>query len=102
MTPPTTAELRVEPMDPQPPRGIRYLLGRESWLAESAQTPLRLHIEQWGNLGPMELDPTITANAAGFRVRSLDIPAPEWARGFATRDGVLVWTSGARHGGDLP
>ena len=92
---------RVEPMDPQPPHGIRYLVGNQSWLKPEDRTPLTLVVEQWGNLGPMELDPSIRPNRAGFRVRELTFLAPAWARGFATRSGLLVWTSEYRHGGDI-
>jgi hypothetical protein len=93
--------IRVEPIEPEPPKGIHYLLGRESWLKESEQTPLRLHVEEWGNLGPMELNPEIPKNAAGFRMRGTDILAPGWARGFTRQDDRLVWTSDKRHGEPL-
>lgn len=79
-------------VDPQPPRSIRYMLGGETWLPEDKRTPLRMHVEEWGNLGPMELDPSIGPNSAGFRVRSRDILAPPGAHGFTTVNGVVYWT----------
>lgn len=91
-------ETRREAMDPQPPIGIKYLLGRESWMDVADQTPLRLHCEEWGNLGPLELDPDIRPNAAGFRVRGTDFPAPAWARGFYQDAGVYFWTDAKVHG----
>jgi hypothetical protein len=79
-------------MGPQPPKGIKYMLGGESWLPADKQTPIRMHCEEWGHLGPMVLDATIPPNAAGFRVRSTDFPAPEGAHGFTDIDGVYYWT----------
>lgn len=79
-------------IEPQPPAGIKYMLGAESWLPVDQQSPLRLHCEEWGNLGPMELNPEIKANCAGFRVRSTEFLAPEGARGFTEVDGVYFWT----------
>lgn len=79
-------------IDPQPPPGIKYMLGNETWLPVAGRTPLNLHCEEWGNLGPMELDPEIKPNRAGFRVRCTTIPAPDGARGFAKIDGVYYWT----------
>ena len=83
-------------IEPQPPRGIKYMLGGESWLPPDRQTPIRLHCEEWGNLGPMELDPSIQDNGHGFRVRSTDLPAPAGARGFAQLDGTYYWTDAPR------
>jgi hypothetical protein len=80
-------------IDPQPPRGIKYMLGNESWLPEAQRTPLRMHCEEWGHLGPMEIDPTIKPNAAGFRVRTSEIPAPVGVTGFTKIDGVYYWTT---------
>lgn len=82
----------IGPIEPQPPRGIKYMLGGESWLPLAEREPVRLHCEEWGHLGPMELDPEIKPNAAGFRVRSSDFLAPAGATGFAYIDGVYVWT----------
>ena len=79
-------------IDPQPPKGIKYMLGRESWLPADKQTPMRLHCEEWGNLGPMELNAAIPKNAAGFRVRCTTIPAPADAIGFTEVDGAYFWT----------
>lgn len=79
-------------IDPQPPRGIKYMLGDESWLPMDRRSPRRLHCEEWGNLGPMELDPSIKPNAAGFRVRSTEFIAPPGARGFTNIQGVYYWT----------
>ena len=79
-------------IEPQPPRGIKYMLGAESWLPPEKQEPLRLHCEEWGNLGPMELDPEIKPNKAGFRVRTSDFYPPPGAIGFALIDGVYYWT----------
>ena len=78
-------------IEPQPPPGIKYMLGGESWLPIERQSPRRLECEEWGNLGPMELDPEIKPNKAGFRVRSTTIPAPIEAEGFTKIDGVYFW-----------
>lgn len=77
---------------PQPPEGIKYMLGGESWLDAKYQTPIRLHCEEWGNLGPLELNPEIKPNAAGFRVRCTTILAPAGAIGFKEIDGKYFWT----------
>lgn len=77
-------------IDPQPPAGIKYMLGGESWMPKDKRSPLRLQCEEWGNLGPMELNPEIKPNAAGFRVRSTTILAPEGALGFA-KIGAEYW-----------
>lgn len=79
-------------IDPQPPRGIKYMLGGESWLPPERQTPIRLHCEEWGNLGPMELDPEIKPNKAGFRCRSTEFVPPAGAIGFTQIDGLYYWT----------
>ena len=79
-------------IEPQPPQGIKYMLGGESWLSTDKQTPMRLHCEEWGNLGPMELNAEIPKNSAGFRVRCTTIPAPAGAIGFIDVDGVYFWT----------
>ena len=81
----------VGKIEPQPPEGIKYMLGAESWLPPKRQTPRRLECEEWGNLGPMELDPEIKANKAGFRVRSTTIPAPDGAFGFIKIEGAYYW-----------
>lgn len=78
-------------IEPQPPRGIKYMLGGERWLPPEKQSPRRLHCEEWGNLGPMELDPEIKPNKAGFRCRSSDFYPPEGARGFEQIDGIYYW-----------
>ena len=83
-------------MDPQPPQGIKYLLGNESWLPPDRRSAFRLHCEEWGNLGPMELDPEIKPNKAGFRVRSTDFIAPEWATGYERVDGVYYWIASTK------
>jgi len=85
-------------IEPQPPRGIKYMLGDEAWMPQSERSPLRLSCEEWGNLGPMELDPTIGPNKAGFRVRSTEIPAPPGALGFTKIDGVYYWTDRDQYG----
>lgn len=82
----------IEAIKPQPPSGIKYMLGDESWMKPENRTPLRMHVEEWGNLGPMELRPDVEPNAAGFRVRSTDYPAPPGARGFVQINGVYFWT----------
>lgn len=79
-------------IEPQPPTGIKYMLGGESWLPEELRSPVRLHCEEWGNLGPMELDPEIKDNGHGFRVRGSDFIAPKGALGFALVEGVYYWT----------
>lgn len=86
------AERVVGVIEPKPPPGIKYMLGGESWLPEDRQTPRRLECEEWGNLGPMELNPEIEPNKAGFRVRTTTILAPPGALGFKEIDGVYYWT----------
>ena len=78
---------------PQPPRGIKYMLGSESWLHPEKQTPRLLHCEEWGNLGPMELNTKIKDNGHGFRVRHTRILAPEGAMGYCEHEGKLHWCS---------
>lgn len=89
-------------VEPQPPMAIRYMLGDETWLPKDQRTPLRMHIEEWGNLGPMELDPNIGPNKAGFRVRSSDIVAPPGALGFTTIEGIVYWTDVDHYGRTTP
>jgi len=79
-------------IDPQPPKGIKYMLGGETWLPKEERSPVRLHCEEWGNLGPMELNPEIRANKVGLRVRTTEFAAPEGAIGFTSVDGVYYWT----------
>ena len=79
-------------IEPQPPPGIKYMLGDESWMPVEKRSPIRLECEEWANLGPMVLDASIPPNAAGFRVRSTTILAPEGAKGFTKIDGVYFWT----------
>lgn len=85
-------------IEPQPPQGIKYMLGGESWLPVDKRSPVRLECEEWGNLGPMELDPAIKLNKAGFRVRSTTIPAPAGALGFTSVEGVYYWTDTDMYG----
>ncbi|WP_430256499.1 hypothetical protein [Neorhizobium sp. DAR64872/K0K18] len=82
----------ISAIEPQPPKGIKYMLGDETWLPNEQRSPSRLHCEEWGNLGPMELDPEIKPNKVGFRVRTTDFLAPEGAIGFTSVDGVYYWT----------
>jgi len=79
-------------IEPQPPRGIKYMLGDESWMKPEDRSPLRLHCEEWGNLGPMELNPEIRPNKAGFRCRSTEFFPPPGARGFKLVDDGYYWT----------
>lgn len=79
-------------IEPQPPKGIKYMLGGESWLPADKQTPIRLHCEEWGNMGPLELNPKIHDNGHGFRVRSTCFHAPDGAIGYAEIYGVYYWT----------
>ena len=79
-------------IEPQPPQGIKYMLGDETWLPPEKRSPRRMHCEEWGNLGPMELNPEIKDNGHGFRCRSTDFPAPQGALGFKQVDGVYYWT----------
>ena len=86
---------RVETLgriEPQPPIGIKYMLGDETWLPTEERSPRRLLCEEWGNLGPAELNPEIRPNKAGFRVRLTEFPAPAGAVGFSKVDGVYYWT----------
>lgn len=78
-------------IEPQPPQGIKYMLGDESWLPPEKKSPLRLSCEEWGNLGPMELNPDIKPNKAGFRVRATEFLAPKGANGFTKKDGIYYW-----------
>lgn len=83
---------------PQPPEGIKYMLGAESWLPPAQQTPRRLLCEEWGNLRPLELRPEIKPNKAGLRVRPTNIIAPPGAIGFKQVDGVYYWTDVDEYG----
>ncbi len=85
-------------IEPQPPQGIKYMLGGETWLQPDKQTPIRLLCEEWGNLGPMELNAEILPNKAGFRVRLTEIVAPPGAIGFTQVDGVYCWTDTDEYG----
>jgi hypothetical protein len=90
--------MTLSKIEPQPPKGIKYMLGDETWMPVEKRSPRRLICEEWGNLGPMELDPAIKPNKAGFRVRVTEIPAPEGAYGFTDIDGVYFWTSTDMYG----
>lgn len=79
-------------IEPQPPRGIKYMLGGESWLLPHDRDLFRLHCEEWGNLGPVELNQEIKPNKAGFRVRCTTIIAPPGVFGFTEVDGSYYWT----------
>jgi hypothetical protein len=79
-------------IEPQPPRGIKYMLGNQSWLPAHERDLITLHCEEWGNLGPLELNREIKPNKAGFRVRTTTILAPAGAHGFTEIDGVYYWT----------
>ena len=81
----------IAKIEPQPPVGIKYMLGGEPWLPADKRSPLRLLCEEWGHLGPMELNPEITPNAAGFRVRLTEFVAPSGATGFRFVDGEYFW-----------
>jgi hypothetical protein len=85
-------------IEPQPPQGIKYMLGDETWLPKERRSPLRLHCEEWGNLGPMEINPEIKDNGHGFRVRASNFPAPPGALGFTSVDGVYYWTDKDMYG----
>jgi hypothetical protein len=85
-------------VEPQPPSGIKYMLGGETWLPEVERSPVRMLCEEWGNLGPMELRPDIGPNAAGLRVRTTEIPAPAGCFGFTAIDGVYYWTAADMYG----
>lgn len=77
---------------PPPPKGIKYMLGGESWLLPHDRELFRLHCEEWGNLGPMELNREIKPNKAGFRVRCTTYIAPAGVFGYTEIDGVYYWT----------
>src|SRR5687768_987683 len=79
-------------VNPQPPSGIKYCVGGESWLPARKRTPVRMVCEEWGHLGPMVLDPTIQKNAAGLRVRVTEIVAPKGAKWFTAIHGTYFWT----------
>ena len=85
-------------IEPQPPKGIKYMLGDETWMPQDSRTPLRLQCEEWGNLGPMELNPDIRPNKAGFRVRTTELLAPDGALGFTNVDGIYFWTDTDMYG----
>jgi hypothetical protein len=82
----------LDKIEPQPPMGIKYMLGDETWMKLEDRSPIRLSCEEWGNLGPMELNPEIKPNKAGLRVRSTTIHAPPGAMGFTKIGGVYYWT----------
>lgn len=82
----------ISPIEPQPPKGIKYMLGDETWLAPQERTVRRLHCEEWGNLGPTELNPDIKPNVVGYRVRTSDFIAPEGAVGFTRVGDIYYWT----------
>ncbi|WP_186181694.1 hypothetical protein [Burkholderia gladioli] len=88
----------IAKIDPQPPVGIAYMLGGETWLPEDQRTPYRLVFEEWGNLGPLELRPEIRDNGHGLRVRVTEVLAPAGAIGFARIDGVVWWTDTDAYG----
>lgn len=79
-------------IDPQPPAGIKYMVGGQSWLPPEQRDPICLVCEEWGNLGPLELRPEIQPNKYGMRVRVTEFPAPDGAIGFTDIDGVYYWT----------
>lgn len=85
-------------IEPQPPRGIKYMLGDETWLPRDQRKPRRLCCEEWGNLGPMELNLEIGPNKAGFRVRVTEIIAPPGALGVAQTDDGYFWTDTDEYG----
>lgn len=85
-------------IDPRPPQGIKYMLGGESWLSADKQTPFRLNCEEWGNLGPLELNASIPDNGHGFRVRTSEFLAPPGAIGFENVGGVYFWTDTDAYG----
>ena len=85
-------------IEPQPPAGIKYMLGGETWMPEAERSPVRMLCEEWGNLGVMELDPSIQPNDAGFRVRHTEIPAPPGCYGFTDIDGIYYWTAEDMYG----
>ena len=80
-------------IEPQPPEGIKYMLGNESWMPAHERGLIRLHCEEWGNLGPMELNAEIKPNKAGFRVRCTTIIAPPGAHGFTQLADGYYWTN---------
>lgn len=79
-------------IEPQPPKGIKYMLGGESWMDAEKRGAIRLVCEEWGNLGPLEIDPEIQDNGHGLRVRLTELTAPDGALGFTNVDGVHFWT----------
>lgn len=85
-------------IEPQPPKGIKYMLGGEEWMPLEGRSPRRLLCEEWGNMGPLELRPEIKPNKAGFRVRHTEIIAPPGALGFTEVDGVYFWTDTDEYG----
>jgi hypothetical protein len=82
----------IAKIEPQPPKGIRYMLGGQEWLAPEDRDPFRLVVEEWGNLGPLELRPDVPDNGHGLRVRLTEFAAPAGVIGFAEIDGELWWT----------
>jgi hypothetical protein len=79
-------------IEPQPPAGIKYMVGGQSWLPVDQRDPIRLVCEEWGNLGPLELRPEIRPNKYGMRVRVTEFDAPDGAIGFTDIEGVYYWT----------
>lgn len=78
-------------IEPQPPSGIKYMIGAESWLPKEQQAPRRMICEEWGNMGPLELRPEIQPNKVGLRVRVTELLAPEGFDTFKEVDGVYYW-----------
>jgi len=83
----------ISRIEPQPPLGIKYMIGGESWLAQEERTETRLCCEEWGNLGPLVLDSSIKPNLSGLRVKLTHIPAPEGANGYTRVNGIYYWTA---------
>ncbi|WP_372356943.1 hypothetical protein ACCP99_08085 [Xanthomonas sp. NCPPB 3443] len=83
----------ISKIEPQPPEGLKYMIGGESWLPPEDRTPIRLVCEEWGNLGPAELNSEIQPNKPGLRVRATEIAAPIEALGYVRVSGIYFWTN---------
>lgn len=69
---------------PTPPKGIRYMVGGESWKDPADRTPVRLIVEEWGVPGCW--------TKGGFNCRTTEILAPVGANGVEEVNGVLHWS----------
>jgi hypothetical protein len=80
----------LAPLDPQPPKGMKYVLGGESWKDPADRSPIRLVVEEWGVDGCW--------TKGGFNCRVTEFLAPPGARGIEEKDGMLHWSTRDSYG----